>query len=41
MTVDELMEDEEIAEIAEEIRWLASLLEGEYPIANLRLFEGG
>ena len=35
MTVEELLEDPEIGEMVEEIEWLASLLEGEYPIASL------
>jgi len=37
MTVDELLQDPEIAEMVEEIEWLASMLEGGYPIADLRL----
>ncbi len=37
MGVDEILSDPEIKEMVEEIVWLASLLEGEYPIADLRL----
>jgi len=35
VTVDELMEDPEIGEMVVEIVWIASLLEGEYPIVDL------
>jgi len=35
MTVEELMEDEEVGGMVEEIVWMASLLEGEYFIADI------